>query len=491
VSFYQQRQRQWHTFFQQAYSNLKKHPEMNSPAVRVLLASPDRCLLRHLSKFLRTFGYETSSVSDPTLPEGQLIFDPPDVLIMDRNFRKGDPWSPCRELRRNPAGRDLQIVAIGDDDLLAEFSAPLEAGVDEFLLKPIDHGELLTCLRSCVRRLEFERRMNEQCGVNPRTGLFVSRRFWEKLREMCDSGATNTLCMMIGADRFSDFVSRYGTHAGEAIERAWAAWLAETAPPGAVLGELGRGRFGAVLADCDEQSAAAWRETLRTKSAAETLELGGHACRLTASCAILPIADNKTSAKELQDRLLGALDTAYHSGGDCLLLAGDLEKDARSWAEFAAPGKVFEHTVARNIMTPCTVVLREDDTLEKASDWLRRTHLPALPVVDAMGKLKGMISASQIAEPAANIEPGMKLKKAMCAEVPSFNSDARMETLRDYFALNAGRYAVITEKGRPVGWIAPETLMALIRPIHRDSFAVKAGFSRQSEFLRVPDLSAT
>ena len=189
------------------------------------------------------------------------------------------------------------------------------------------------------------------------------------------------------------------------------------------MGELCKGRFGAAITDGDEETAAAWRESLRSKVAAETLDIGGNAFRLTASCVILPVAENKTSVKELQDRLLGALDTASHSGGDCLLPADELEKDARLWAEFAAPGKVFEHTVARNIMTPCTVVLREDDTLEKASDWFRRIRLPALPVVDAMGKLKGMIAASQLPESAPQGEPGIKLKKAMATDVPTFNGD--------------------------------------------------------------------
>ena len=46
----------WHRY--------KNNSAMNSPAVRVLLASPDRRLLRHLAKFLATFSYETCSISE-------------------------------------------------------------------------------------------------------------------------------------------------------------------------------------------------------------------------------------------------------------------------------------------------------------------------------------------------------------------------------------------------------------------------------------------
>ena len=123
---------------------------MSSPALRVLLASPDRCLLRHLARFLHTFAYETCAISDLSQPDLQLAFDPPDILILDENFQKDDPWSLCRAIRRGLAGREMQTVALCDDNLLADFIAPLEAGVDEFLTKPIDYGELLTCLRSCA-----------------------------------------------------------------------------------------------------------------------------------------------------------------------------------------------------------------------------------------------------------------------------------------------------------------------------------------------------
>ena len=221
---------------------------MSSPTLRLLLASPDRCLLRHLARFLRTFGYETCAISDPLNPDLQLVFDPPDILILDNNFQKDDPWSLCREIRRGLAGREMQTVALCQENLLADFVAPLEAGVDEFLMIPIDYGELLTRLRSCARRLEFERRLREQSGVNPQTGLLISERFWEKLQQVCSSGSSKIVCMMFGVDRFSDFVLRYGTQAAEMIEHIWAGWLSATAPPGAILGDLGKGRFGGCLA---------------------------------------------------------------------------------------------------------------------------------------------------------------------------------------------------------------------------------------------------
>ncbi len=214
---------------------------MSSPAFRVLLASGDRCLLRHLARFLHTFAYETCAISHPSQAESHLSLEPPDILILDENFQKDDPWWLCRAMRRGHAGCEMQTVALWEENSFADFTAPLEAGVDEFLAKPVDYGELLTRLRSCARRLEFERRLCKQSGLNPQTGLFNAERFWEKLRRVGVSGTAKITCAIIEVDGFSAFARRYGTQAAETIGRVWAKLLSATAPAGAILGDLGEG----------------------------------------------------------------------------------------------------------------------------------------------------------------------------------------------------------------------------------------------------------
>jgi DNA-binding response OmpR family regulator/predicted transcriptional regulator len=462
---------------------------MNSSTFRVLLASSDRCLLRRLARFLHTFAYETCAVADQSQVQPHLFFDPPDILILDENFQKDDPWRLCRDIRRNLVKGDMQTVALWNENPSADFVLPLEAGVDDFLTKPFDYGELLARLRSCARRLEFERRLRKQSGMNSQTGLLNCERFWEKLERARLAGTAEIACAMFEVDGYSAFALRYGTHAAESISRYWAALLSSTAPAAAIIGDLGEGRFGAVLPNSPEAAVTVWQETLRHKAAAEELNFGGHAWRMTASCAVVALPLDAAPLPELKERLITAVQTAVNSGGDCILMSEDLNKDIQSWTELAAPGKLFEHTTAANIMTPCTLVLREDDSVEKAASWLKRTHLPALPVIDILGKLRGMITAAQVSACGQEKGSDTAVKKVMCAEVPTFAGDVRMDMLRDYFALNASRFAFITSESRPVGWITPDTLMALIRPIHRDSFTSKTSFARSSEFLRVPDLS--
>jgi GGDEF domain-containing protein/predicted transcriptional regulator len=464
---------------------------MSSPAIRVLLASPDRRLLRRLARFLDTFGYETSAVADLSQIEPHLIFDPPDILILDENFEKDDSWSLCRAIRRGLVAHEMQNLLLWEEKSAADLTAPLEAGVDDFLVKPVDYGELLARLRFSVRQLEFERRLCEQSGEDPQTRLLNADRFWEKLRPFCLPDAPPSLCVLFAVDAFSAYILRYGTHAGETISRLWAEWLSAAAPAGAMLGSLDGGRFGAVLPNSSETAATAWQETLRRKAAAEELNFGGRNWHPTVSCILRSLPDKGASHEQLREQLLEALQTASRSGGDCFLLSSDLQEDLHSWTDLAAPGKLFERTTARSIMSPCTVVLREEDPVEKAATWLQRTGLPALPVIDAAGKLRGIITASQVSAAASELEADAAVKQVMCTDAPAFADDARMETLRNFFALNASRFAMVTRDDRPVGWITPDTLMALIRPIHRESFKAKTPFTRRTTHLRVPDLTVS
>ncbi len=75
------------------------------------------------------------------------------------------------------------------------------------------------------------------------------------------------------------------------------------------------------------------------------MEFGGRTWRLTASCVILFLPENGTSIQEFQQRLLGDIQTGINSGGDCVLLGDEIDKDFQSWTELAAPGKLFEPDV--------------------------------------------------------------------------------------------------------------------------------------------------
>src|SRR5208282_2511791 len=115
--------------------------------------------------------------------------------------------------------------------------------------------------------------------------------------------------------------------------------------------------------------------------------------KFTASFGVAgPAADGPIAAGELLRRSAEALDLAKASGGDCVMRDGQFDDKDEAWSTFAAPGRLFEGAVARDVMTPLPGVLRTDGLASEAALLLRRGRLAALPAVDEDGKLLGIVT---------------------------------------------------------------------------------------------------
>ena len=80
-----------------------------------------------------------------------------------------------------------------------------------------------------------------------------------------------------------------------------------------------------------------------------------------------------------------------------MVTSSEVDRDADAWAAFAADGKLFHTTLARDVMQPCPLLLHLDETLDQAHALLSLTGLAQAPVVDAEGKLAGLVSLDQLA----------------------------------------------------------------------------------------------
>src|SRR5207237_1201364 len=68
----------------------------------------------------------------------------------------------------------------------------------------------------------------------------------------------------------------------------------------------------------------------------------------------------------VEARVQRALALAKSSGRNCVVTSGEVDRDADAWAAFAAEGKLFETTLARDVMHLCPLLLHLDETLDHA-----------------------------------------------------------------------------------------------------------------------------
>ena len=76
---------------------------------------------------------------------------PPDLVVLDGMLPGLDGVEVCRRLR---AGSDIAILMLTARDGVADRVAGLDAGADDYLVKPFAHDELLARVRALLRRRE-------------------------------------------------------------------------------------------------------------------------------------------------------------------------------------------------------------------------------------------------------------------------------------------------------------------------------------------------
>jgi len=119
--------------------------------VHVLLAEDDRAVRESLVRALTLEGYAVRAVSNGALALEALRAEPADLLLLDVSMPVVDGITVCRVLRgeRNR----MPILMLTARTETSDRVAGLDAGADDYLLKPFDLSELFARMRALLRRV--------------------------------------------------------------------------------------------------------------------------------------------------------------------------------------------------------------------------------------------------------------------------------------------------------------------------------------------------
>jgi len=122
--------------------------------VRILVVDDDRAVRESLRRSLTFNGYEVDVASDGGEALDRLRAERPDALVLDVMMPRVGGLETCRRLRAD--GDDVPILVLTARDSIADRVAGLDAGADDYLVKPFDLEELLARLRALLRRVAPE-----------------------------------------------------------------------------------------------------------------------------------------------------------------------------------------------------------------------------------------------------------------------------------------------------------------------------------------------
>jgi two-component system, OmpR family, response regulator MprA len=117
---------------------------------RVLVADDDLSLRRMLARILTAEGFDVTLASDGGAALAAAERSAPDVIVLDVAMPAIDGLSVCRRLRGK--GLPTPILMLTARDAVADRVAGLEAGADDYLVKPFAVPELVARLRALTRR---------------------------------------------------------------------------------------------------------------------------------------------------------------------------------------------------------------------------------------------------------------------------------------------------------------------------------------------------
>ena len=118
--------------------------------MRVLVVDDDPAVSGALNRALRLEGYEVTTAGDGPQALEEIAIRPPDAVVLDIGLPTIDGLDVCRRLRA--AEDDTPVLMLTARDAINDRVQGLDAGADDYLVKPFALVELLARLRALLRR---------------------------------------------------------------------------------------------------------------------------------------------------------------------------------------------------------------------------------------------------------------------------------------------------------------------------------------------------
>jgi len=116
----------------------------------ILVVDDEPAVREALESSLRFEGYKVSLADEGVAALTAIASDEPDLVLLDVLMPRMDGLTACRRLRAR--GDTLPVLMLTARDAVGDRVTGLDAGADDYLVKPFDLDELLARVRALLRR---------------------------------------------------------------------------------------------------------------------------------------------------------------------------------------------------------------------------------------------------------------------------------------------------------------------------------------------------
>jgi len=131
--------------------------------MRAVIADDDPVTTAILSRALERWGIDAASASDGDAAWNLLTVGPaPALAILDWMMPGTDGIEICRRIRRTPALAGMYVLLLTGRNGRADLVAGLDAGADDYIIKPFDPEELRARVAVGARVLGLQQKLAER-----------------------------------------------------------------------------------------------------------------------------------------------------------------------------------------------------------------------------------------------------------------------------------------------------------------------------------------
>jgi CheY-like chemotaxis protein len=117
---------------------------------RILYVEDNEDNIYMLQNRLRRQGFDVLIARDGASGVEMAKAERPDLILMDLGLPVMDGWEASRRLKSDDATRDIPVIALSAHAMSSDKTQALEAGCDEYDVKPVEWGRLLTKIRALL-----------------------------------------------------------------------------------------------------------------------------------------------------------------------------------------------------------------------------------------------------------------------------------------------------------------------------------------------------
>ena len=284
--------------------------------MRILIAEDEPAFRHILQKILLEWGYEVVVAGDGAEACRNLLAA--NAPILDWKMPGMEGVEICRRLREELPEHYTYIILLTSQQRDEDLVTGMEAGADDYMVKPFKHGELRVRLRAGRRIIELHEELaaaravlQEKATHDSLTGLLNREEILGILEKELARFEREGVCfsvIMADIDHFKNINDSYGHVAGDAVLRLTAQKMKSVMRPYDSIGRYGGEEFLIILPECCGECAAAFAERLCHGIGSERMDTPEGLIAVTISLGVASSGKNGSG----HEPLLKAADAALY-----------------------------------------------------------------------------------------------------------------------------------------------------------------------------------